>query len=223
VIVCVAACTEEGVKERNEMKFDPAEMETAEVYKLMIRTIVPRPIAWVSTVSPDGVRNIAPFSFFTGITTDPPTVCFAPARKPGGVKKDTLANVEATGQFVINVVSENLAEAMNDTATDYPPEVDEFARAGLTPVDSEIVAPPRIGESPIHMECELQTTVAVGKKGGILVIGQVLLFHIDPRVVAGGKVDAGLLHAIGRLGGQEYARTSDRFVLERKKFRHDVS
>lgn len=205
------------------MKFNPAEMSAPEVYKLMIRTIVPRPIAWISTVSPDGVRNIAPFSFFTGITTDPPTVCFAPARKSGGVKKDTLANVEATGEFVINVVSEEQSEAMNDTATDYPPEVDEFEHAGLTPVESEIVAPPRIGESPIHMECKLQTTVAVGNKGGILVIGQVVMFHIDPCVVADGKVDAGLLKAVGRLGGQEYSRTTDRFVLKRKKFRHDVA
>jgi len=205
------------------MKLDPVEMSTLDVYRLMIRTIVPRPIAWISSVSPDGVRNIAPFSFFTGITTDPPTVCFAPARKPGAVKKDTLANVEATGEFVINVVSEEQSEAMNDTATDYPPEVDEFERAGLTPVASEIVSPPRIGESPIHMECKLQTTVAVGNKGGILVIGQVVMFHIDPRVVADGKVDAGLLRAVGRLGGQEYCRTTDRFVLERKKFRHDVT
>ena len=205
------------------MKFDPAQMKAADVYKLMIRTIVPRPIAWISTISRDGVRNIAPFSFFTGITTDPPTVCFAPARKPGGVKKDTLSNVEATGEFVVNVVSEDLAEAMNETATDYPPEVDEFERAGLTPVESELVAPPRIGESPVQMECRLHSTVAVGDTGGILVIGRVVMFHIDRRVLADGKVDAGLLKAVGRLGGQEYCRTADRFVLERKKFRHDVS
>ena len=204
------------------MQYDPVEMSATDVYKLMIRIIVPRPIAWISSVSADGVRNVAPFSFFAGITADPPAVCFAPARKPGGVKKDTLSNVEATGEFVVNVVTEDCAEAMNDTATDYPSEVDEFERAGLTAVASEIVVPPRVGESPIQMECKLQTTVEVGNKGAVLVIGEVVMFHIDERVVADGEVDARLLKAVGRMGGQEYTRTDDWFVLERKKFGKDV-
>lgn len=205
------------------MKCDPAAMSAKEVYKLMIGTIVPRPIAWISSQSPGGTRNVAPFSFFTGITADPPTVCFAPARKSGGDKKDTLANVEATGEFVVNVVTEDNSKAMNDTATDYPPDIDEFERAGLTPVESEIVAPPRIGESPVQMECKLRSTVAVGNKGSILVIGEVVMFHIDERVLADGMVNAGLLRAVGRLGGQEYTRTGDRFALPRKRFGHDVS
>jgi len=198
-------------------------MSANEVYKLMIRSIVPRPIAWISTVSADGVRNIAPFSFFTGITVDPPTVCFAPARKPGGGKKDTLSNVEATGEFVVNIVTEELAEAMNDTATDYPPDADEFQVVGLTPQDSELVAPPRVTESPIHMECKLQSTVAVGDANGILVIGTVVLFHVSDRVMSDGSVDPGLLKAIGRMGGLEYSRTGDRFALDRKKFGDDAS
>ena len=197
-------------------------MPVADVYKLMIGTIVPRPIAWVSSVSADGVRNVAPFSFFAGITADPPAICFAPARKTGGAKKDTLSNIEATGEFVVNVVTEGCSEAMNDTATDYPSEVDEFERAGLTAVASRIVAPPRVGESPVQMECKLQTTVEVGNKGAILVVGEVVMFHIDSRVVVDGGVDAGLLKAIGRMGGQEYTRTGDRFVLKRKKFGKDV-
>jgi flavin reductase (DIM6/NTAB) family NADH-FMN oxidoreductase RutF len=205
------------------MKLEPGRMSVTDVYKLMIRTIVPRPIAWISTVSSDGVRNIAPFSFFTGITANPPTVCFAPARKSGGTKKDTLANVEATGEFVINVVTEELSEAMNDTATDYPPDFDEFERAGLTPVQSDLVAPPRIGESPVQMECKLRNSVEVGNDGGTLVIGEVVLFHVDERVMTDGNVDPELLKAVGRMGGQEYTRTADRFVLERKKFGRDVT
>jgi flavin reductase (DIM6/NTAB) family NADH-FMN oxidoreductase RutF len=204
------------------MKFDPADMSKREAYKLMIGTIIPRPIAWVSTVSPDGVRNIAPFSFFTAITADPPTVCFAPARRPGGVKKDTLANVEATGEFVVNIVTEEQSKAMNETATDYPPEFDEFERAGLSAVASDIVAAPRVGGSPVNMECKLQNTIPVGNGGSVLVIGEVLLFHVDERVLKDGKVDAGLLKAIGRLGGDEYTRTSERFVLVRKHFARDV-
>jgi flavin reductase (DIM6/NTAB) family NADH-FMN oxidoreductase RutF len=205
------------------MKVDPRTTPPADVYKLLIRTIVPRPIAWVSTVSSDGVLNLAPFSFFTAITADPPTICFAPARKAGGTKKDTLANAEATGEFVVNIVSEDLGAAMNDSATDYPAEIDEFERAGVTALASEFVAPPRVAESPVHMECKLQTTVAVGNAGGILVIGEVVLFHVDDRVIDDGKVDADLLNAIGRMGGMDYSRTEDRFTLERKHYRDEKS
>lgn len=205
------------------MKIDPKNENSTDIYKLMIRTIVPRPIAWVSTVSADGIRNLAPFSFFTAITADPPTVCFSPARKPDGNRKDTLANTEDTGEFVVNLVTEDLAEQMNDTATDYPADVDEFDRAGLTPVASEIVAPPRIKESPVHMECKLYKTVSIGNSGGILVIGEVVMFHIDERVITEGKVDPGLLNAIGRLGGMEYTRISDRFTMKRKRFRKEAS
>ena len=204
------------------MKYDPGQMSATDAYKLMIRSIVPRPIAWISTVSPDGVRNIAPFSFFTGITVEPPTVCFVPARKTGGVKKDTLANVEATGEFVVNIVTEELAAAMNDTATEYPADVDEFERAGLSAVESEVVTPPRIGESPVNMECRLDKIVEVGDKGGVLVIGEVVMFHVEERVLAGDKVDPALLKAVGRLGGMEYSRTTDTFALDRKKFRDEA-
>jgi flavin reductase (DIM6/NTAB) family NADH-FMN oxidoreductase RutF len=189
----------------------------------MIGIIVPRPIAWISTVSREGVLNIAPFSFFTGITSDPPTVCFAPARKAGSRKKDTLDNVEATGEFVVNVVTEELAEKMNDTATDYPPDIDEFERAGLTARASDVVAPPCIAESPVHMECRLQRTVPVGNAGATLVIGEVVAFHVDERVISNGIVDPGLLKAIGRMGGATYTRTGDRFDLERRRYRDESS
>lgn len=205
------------------MKIDPKNTSPKDIYRLLIRTVVPRPIAWVSSVSADGVRNLAPFSFFTVIAVDPPTVCFSPARKPGGGKKDTLANVEATGEFVVNVVTEDLAERMNDTATDYPPDFDEFERAGLTAEKSDIVAPPRVAESPVHMECKLYQTVPVGDSGGILVIGEIVMMHIAERVIADGKVDPGLLNTIGRLGGMEYSRINDRFTMMRKKYRDQSS
>lgn len=205
------------------MKIDPKIEKSNDIYRLMIRTIVPRPIAWVSTVSAEGVRNVAPFSFFTAITVDPPTVCFSPSRKPGGDRKDTLANVEETGEFVVNIVTEDLAQKMNDTATDYPADVDEFERAGLTAVASDVVTPPRIQESPVHMECKLYKAIPIGNSGGTLVIGEVVMFHVDPRVIADGKVDPGLLNAIGRLGGLEYTRISDRFTMTRKRFRDDAS
>jgi flavin reductase (DIM6/NTAB) family NADH-FMN oxidoreductase RutF len=204
------------------MKIDPKTTATGDISRLMIRTILPRPIAWVSTVSSEGVRNIAPFSFFMGITSEPPSLCFAPARRPGGAAKDTLANIEATGEFVVNVVTEELAEAMNETATDYPPEVDEFERAGLTPLASERVAAPRIAESPVHMECKLVQIVPVGTAGVVVVIGEIVLFHIDERVLREGKVDSSLLRAVGRMGGMEYAKTQDHFILKRKKFGRDV-
>jgi flavin reductase (DIM6/NTAB) family NADH-FMN oxidoreductase RutF len=205
------------------MKIDPKNTPAVDVYKLMIRTIVPRPIAWISTASREGVTNVAPFSFFTAISPNPPTICFAPARKPGGVKKDTLANIEATGEFVVNLVTEELALQMNDTATDYPPDIDEFEQAGLTPLPSEIVTPPRIAESPVHMECKLQNTVPVGNAGAILVIGEIAVFHVDDTVLVDGKVDPSLLKAIGRMGGMEYSRTRDRFAIARKKFGDEVS
>ncbi|MGD8413018.1 MAG: flavin reductase family protein [Candidatus Latescibacterota bacterium] len=204
------------------MQYDPTRMSAKDIYQLMIRTIVPRPIAWISTVSGKGEPNVAPFSFFAGITADPPALCFSPARRSGGEKKDTLANVESTGEFVVNVVTEDWSVAMNETATDFPAGVNEFERAGLTPVPGAVVVAPRIGESPVQMECKLLSLVPVGEKGGMLVIGEVVMFHIDGRVVADGRVDAGLLRAVGRMGGQEYTRTNDRFVLERKKFGKDV-
>lgn len=204
------------------MNIDPKSTSSTDVYKMLIRTVIPRPIAWVSTISADGVRNLAPFSFFTVISVNPPTLCFSPARKSGGDKKDTLANVEATGEFVVNLVTEELAEKMNETATDYPADFDEFDRAGLTPAASEVVRPPRVAESPVHMECKLYQTVPIGSAGAILVIGEIVMIHVDERVIAEGKVDSGLLKAVGRLGGMEYCRTGDRFVIVRKRFRDEA-
>ena len=203
------------------MRIDPAQTSPRDVYRVMIRAIVPRPIAWVSTRSPDGVNNLAPFSFFTGVTSVPPSIVFAPGRRADdGARKDTLCNVEATGEFVVNVVPRRLAEAMNESAVDYPPEVDEFAAAGLTPVPGEVVTAPRVAESPVQMECRLMRVVPVGPRGpggGALVVGEIVMIHVDDAVVRDGRVDAGLLDPLARLGGMEYASLGERFVMPRRR------
>jgi flavin reductase (DIM6/NTAB) family NADH-FMN oxidoreductase RutF len=206
---------------KNNMILDPSELGVKDNYKLIIGSVLPRPIALVSTMSKSGVANLAPFSFFTAITSKPPTICFAPALKGSqGIKKDTLSNIEETGEFVVNVVSEQIAEQMNETAGDFPPEIDEFTHADLTPEPSHIVAVPRVKESPINLECKLYKIVYIGEPGpgsGALVIGEIVRYHIADELFRDGKIDTGLLKPVGRLAGMEYTTLGKRFILERKK------
>ncbi len=199
------------------MELDPESLPVRERYRLMIATILPRPIAWVSTISPDGRPNLAPFSFFTGITAQPMSVCFAPVNNRDGVVKDTLINIRATRQFVVNLVDEANAEKMNQTAANYPYGVSEFEKAGLTPLASVKVRPPRVQESPIHMECELIqiVTLSEGPLGGNLVIGRVVHLHVGDAVWNGGKPRHQDLKAVGRMEGDWYSRTTDAFELPR--------
>ena len=202
------------------MIVDPAGSQAADIYKLMVGVIVPRPIAFVSTVSATGIRNLAPFSFFTAISANPPVVCFSPMiRGSDGNRKDTLRNAEETGEFVVNVVSEDFALKMNVTSAEFPPEVDEFTESGLTPVPSDLVTPPRVGESRVSMECRLIQVVHVSPKplGGSLVVGEVLRFHLEDGLADNFKVDPDRLRAIGRMGGPTYCRTTDRFDMVRPK------
>jgi flavin reductase (DIM6/NTAB) family NADH-FMN oxidoreductase RutF len=199
---------------------NPSEQDYRNIYKLMVGVIVPRPIAFVSTVSADGILNLAPFSFFTGISAHPPVVCFSPMiRGSDASRKDTLRNIEGIKEFVVNVVSEEFAEKMNICSAEFPPEVDEFAMSGLTPVPSDLVKPPRVKESHINMECRLIEIVDVSAKplGGSLVLGEVLRFHIDDALFDNFKIDPDKLHAIGRMGGPTYTRTTDRFDMVRPK------
>jgi flavin reductase (DIM6/NTAB) family NADH-FMN oxidoreductase RutF len=200
------------------MTIDPASTAPQDFYKLMIGAIVPRPIAWVSTISAAGETNLAPFSFFTAVSANPPVVCFAPMVPPAGKKrKDTLANVLATREFVVNIVSEPLAEAMNLCSGDYPHGESEFAVAGLTPLASEVVRPPRVAESLIHFECRLHQVVEISPAplGGSLVLGEVVRFHAAEGLVENFRIDPDRLAAIGRMGGPSYVRTRDRFDLAR--------
>ncbi len=170
----------------------------------------------------EGGRNLAPFSYFTACSANPPCVVFSPTnRGPDKQPKDTLRNVRATGEFVVNIVSEEFVRQMNATSADFPPEIDEFEISGLTPLASERVKPWRVRESHVQMECKLINVITVSDKpgGGSLVIGEVVLFHVDELVLADAsdkfKVDAGRLNAVGRMGGPTYTRTRDRFELPR--------
>jgi flavin reductase (DIM6/NTAB) family NADH-FMN oxidoreductase RutF len=200
----------------------PSGRAPRDVYRLMTALIVPRPIAFVSSLSREGMRNLAPFSFFTAVSANPPVVCFSPMiRGRDGSKKDTLLNIEATGEFVLNIVSEGIARQMNACSAEVPPDVDEFALSGLTPVRSEIVAPPRVLESKACMECRLLQVVHVSALplGGSLVLGEVLLFHIDDSLFDGDTIDPGALNPIGRMGGSTYVRTTDMFDMPRPPLR----
>lgn len=197
------------------MTIDPASTSPVNCYKLLVGSVVPRPIAFVSTVSAEGVRNLAPFSFFNAICSEPPVVCFSTSvRVP---RKDTLLNIQATGEFVVNIVSEEIAQQMNLCSGDYPQGVDEFDVSGLPPVPSDLVRPPRVGESHVNMECKLMQILEVSTRprGASLIIGEVIRFHVDPAIVDNFRIDPDQLRAIGRMGGNEYSRTRDRFEMIR--------
>ncbi|MDA8564199.1 flavin reductase family protein [Mariniblastus sp.] len=199
------------------MEIDPAKVSANDVYKTMIRAIAPRPIAWVSTVSPTGATNLAPFSYFNGVCSDPAVLSFSVVNKPDGTPKDTVRNIRANEQFVVNVVPFFLADSMAQTAADLPYEESEIDAAGLTTIDSVRVSPPRIDGSPIHFECRLFQLIEVGDgpTGANLILGKIELIHIhDGALDESGKVDSDLIDLVGRMGGRDYCRTSDRFSVK---------
>jgi flavin reductase (DIM6/NTAB) family NADH-FMN oxidoreductase RutF len=199
----------------------PAELDQRDVYKLLIGCVVPRPIAWVSTVDAAGRANLAPYSFFNAAGSNPPTLTIAinhAADRDDG-RKDTLQNILTTGEFVVNMVNEALAVAMNETATNYPPEVDEFVVAQLTPTASRTVRAPRVGEAPISFECVLHTSVPVGVGPGstTIIIGIVQHIAIHDEVINERyHIDLERLRPIGRLAGNSYCTVRETFTLVRK-------
>lgn len=199
------------------MLFDFAALSPDSVYKLLVSTVVPRPIAWVTTLDTEGRVNAAPYSFFNVMGNDPPVVCIGIGPKKGELK-DTGTNIRRTGQFVVNLVSEDTVRAMNITAIDVDPGVDELAMAKLTPLDSTTVAPPRIAESPVALECERLAVVELGN-GRAVVMGKVLAMHVrDDCVLDPAKcyIDTPKLGLIGRMHGRGwYARTTDRIEIPR--------
>lgn len=210
------------------LSFNPAEYEPRQIYKLMVGMIVPRPIALVSSMDRDGVLNLAPFSFFAGVGSNPPTVLFCPTLRAASeagtglrpeMRKDTLRNVEETGEFVVNVVSEAVAAAANATSAEVAPEVDEFELSGLTPVASEAVRPPRVAESPAQMECRLLQLIYTGRApgAGVIVLGEVVRFHLREDLFDDFRVDPAGLDAVGRMAGNTWVRTRDRIELIRPK------
>jgi flavin reductase (DIM6/NTAB) family NADH-FMN oxidoreductase RutF len=204
------------------MKVDPIASGARDAYRLMIELVTPRPIGWVSTISAAGKSNLAPFSFFNAVGANPPSLCFSCANRRDGSVKDTVRNIEATKEFVVNVASFDLRTAVNESSAELPYEESEFEHCGLTPLPSERVAPPRVGEAKASFECVLHEIVRVGE-GSLaanLVIGRIVLIHITDAVINElGHVDPSKLDTIGRMGGDAYARTTDLFSLPRPVMR----
>jgi flavin reductase (DIM6/NTAB) family NADH-FMN oxidoreductase RutF len=199
------------------MQIDPETTSPNFVYSTMIRAITPRPIAWVSTVSPDGKTNLAPFSYFNGICSQPAALMFSPVNKPDGSKKDTVRNIESNGQFVVNMVPFALVEKMFQTSFEFEYESSEFDHAALTPEPSVRVKPPRVAESPVRFECETLQIVQVGEGplAANVVIGRILLIDILDSVLDDrGKIDPAQLDTVGRMGGLGYCRTTERFDMK---------
>lgn len=200
------------------MKIDPAEISARKMYRLLIGMITPRPIAWVGTLSASGIPNLAPFSFFNGVAANPPTVLFSVSTRRDGSHKDTLRNIQAVPEFTVSTVSFAQAEAMNATSAELPYEVDEFAHCNVTAIPSERVRPPRVGGSKIGMECVCHQIVPVGDGplSATLVIGRIVLLHLDDDVVdPQGIIDPRVVDTIGRMGGDGYCHTSERFSIRR--------
>jgi flavin reductase (DIM6/NTAB) family NADH-FMN oxidoreductase RutF len=211
------------------MDVTPSQLAHREFYNLLISAVVPRPIAWVSSLSASGQPNLAPFSFFNAVCAKPPLLAFAPGmrspKKSGvtgevaGEPKDTLRNIRETKEFVINVVTYELAEAMNLTSGDYDASINEFEVAKLASAPSKVVRPRRVDESPVSFECKLHQILDFNPapEGGSLVIGEIVSIHIDERHLKEGRLDRNSLDLIGRMGGMQYTRTTERFEMARPK------
>jgi flavin reductase (DIM6/NTAB) family NADH-FMN oxidoreductase RutF len=206
------------------MNLKTRDLSARQIYNILIGSIVPRPIAWVSTINASGVANLAPFSAFTFASSNPPVVCFSPAfktREIDGksivVPKDTLKNIETTKDFVINIVSLPVAEKMNQTSGNYAPGVDEFVKAGLTAVPSLEVRAPRVGEAMVSYECRLRQIINFGSHDGAgnLVLGDVVSFHFADGIYENNHIDLQKLQPIGRLSGSSYCKVESIFDMVR--------
>lgn len=200
------------------MIIDPLNITQSEVYKILSGSVIPRPIGWVSTISENGVPNLAPFSFFNVVGEDPPHVMFSTVR-PGDSNKDTLNNVLTTKQFVVNMATEDLAEAVNNSSASLPPDINEFDYAGVTQAPCSKVKAPRVLESPISFECELvhHYSLEDHKHGGAtIMIGRVVMFHIDESILLDNyKINPETYRPIARLAGSNYAKLGEIFSIKR--------
>lgn len=200
------------------MEIDPQETSQKNIYKILTGAVIPRPIGWISSISEDGIPNLAPFSFFNAVGEDPPHVMFSTVRT-GDKNKDTLNNVLATKQFVVNMATEELVEAMNATSIELPPDGNEFEYAGLTPIPSVKVKPFRVKESPITFECELvhHYNLEDHKNGGAtIMIGRIVMFHVDESVLLDDyKINMETYRPVARLAGSNYAKLGEIFSIKR--------
>ena len=200
------------------LSFNALENEFSINYKFLIGSILPRPIAVVSTKNEDGSNNIAPFSFFNGFSAKPMIVGFAPLiRTSTGEKKDTVINIERDKEFVINFTTEDNYEKVNLCSTELPYGEDEFQFSKLTPIESEIVKPMRLKESPIHFECKLREIISFGDKpgAGTLILGEVVRIHIDEKIYDDGRITTGLWKPMGRGAGNDWFKTDSTVQIER--------
>lgn len=197
-----------------DMILDPSSVPHRDAYRLMISAYIPRPIAFVSTRSRTGVDNAAPFSYSMGVSSHPMILAVSIGERDGR-PKDTARNILDTREFVVNLVTESIAEKMNIASGDYAADVSEFDEAGLTRAPSEAIQPPRIAESPVNFECRLIRAVRVADN--TVFFGEALRLHIDDRVLTEGLVDVHKMHAIGRMGGPRYCRTQDVFEMRRPR------
>ena len=200
------------------MQFNPNELEHTAVYKLLTGSVIPRPIGWISTVDANGINNLAPFSYFNAVGEDPPHVMFSTTRG-NNTNKDTLNNVLANGQFVVNMVTEELAEKMNTTAQTVPSDVDEFQLADVTPIPSTLIKPMRVKESLVTFECEMvhHYFLENHKNGGAcIVIGRIVMMHFDDSILLDNyKINLETYKPIARLAGSNYAKLGELFSIIR--------
>ena len=200
------------------MQFNPKDLEQSAIYKLLTGIVIPRPIGWISTISEDGIHNLAPFSYFNAVGDDPPHVMFSTVHSNIS-NKDTLNNVLKTKQFVVNMVTEDLVEQMNMTSQPIPSNESEFVLAGLTPIASLKIKPPRVKECKITMECEMvhHYSLEDSKSGGAtIVIGRIVLFHIDESVLLDNyKINLETYKPVARLAGANYSKLGEIFSIKR--------
>jgi flavin reductase (DIM6/NTAB) family NADH-FMN oxidoreductase RutF len=201
------------------MNVRPEQIPYRDFYRILLSSVAPRPIAWVSTLN-NGHLNLAPFSFFNAVSAKPPLLGFSPSlRLVDGHSgpKDTLRNIRETGEFVVNVVTFAVADAMNITSAEYDSSVDEFALAKLNTRPSQVVRPPQVAESPVSFECKLNRIIDFGTEppSGSLVIGEIVCVHLEESVLKEDRLDPDTLDLIGRMGGVQYSRTTERFELKR--------
>ena len=208
------------------MNVTPSDLSHSEIYGILLNSVAPRPIAWVSTLNPGGQPNLAPFSFFNVVCVDPPLLAFAPglraSKEPNsqhGEPKDTLSNIRMTKEFVVNVVTFDLLKPMNVTSGDYDSSVNEFELAMVTPAPSKLVKPARVAESPVSFECKLHQVLdfSPAPTSSSLVIGQIVSIYMNDANVKDGKLDRNSLDLLGRMGGIQYTRTKDRVEMVRPK------
>lgn len=200
----------------NYQSIDPAAVESRGIHQFLISALVPRPIAWTVTINEDGTYNCSPFSFFMGVSSNPPMIAFAVGERRTGIK-DTARNIRQRPDFTVNITSERMAAQMVQTSGEYEYGVNEFEKAGLARMKSDVVAAPRIQGAPVQMECRVSRLVEIPEARTVLIIGSVLRFHVDSEVMdpSTGLVDIRKLKPVGRLGGKQYCRVNEIFEMDR--------